>query len=117
MAGAAERAFAASAAALCEHETKRFLRECGIATADETLSRSADETVAAAEKLGFPVALKIQSPAILHKTEIGGVKLGVAGAAEARAAYAALMASASRAAPNAAVHGVLVQKTSSPAPR
>jgi acetyltransferase len=108
---ALEHARAKSAGgALCEYQVKALLRECGIAASSEALCKSADEAVSAAEKLGFPVALKIQSPAILHKTEIGGVKLGIATPAETRAAYAALMDSAARAASHANVHGVLVQK-------
>ena len=114
-AASVERAFAAGRTdALCEYEARALLSECGIAASAETLCRSADEAVAAAEKLGFPVALKIQSPSILHKTEIGGVRLGVATAAEARAAYSTLTDAVARAAPNAVVHGVLVQKMAPP---
>lgn len=114
-AASVERAFAAGRTdALCEYEARALLSECGIAASAETLCRSADEAVAAAEKLGFPIALKIQSPSILHKTEIGGVRLGVATAAEARAAYSTLTDAVARAAPNAIVHGVLVQKMAPP---
>ena len=114
-AAAAERAFAASTGdALCEYEVRALLRDCGISASAEMLCQSADEAVAAAGRLGYPVALKIQSPAIPHKTEIGGVKLGLATAAEVRAAYSALVGGAARALPHAVVRGVLVQKMAAP---
>ena len=112
---AVERALAKTdAGALCEYEVKALLHECGIGASDEALCRSADEAAAAAEKLGYPVVLKIQSPGILHKTEIGGVKLNIRTASDVRAAYGALVDGAARAAPHAAVHGVLVQKMAPP---
>jgi acyl-CoA synthetase (NDP forming) len=112
---AVERAFAGSGAdALCEYEAKALLRECGIQAAEETLCGSANEAVNAAEKLGYPVALKIQSSAILHKTEIGGVKLNVASSADVRAAFGALVAAAAHGVPDAIVRGVLVQKMAPP---
>lgn len=110
-AAAVERALAASTAGtLCEYEVKAMLRECGIAASDEVLCKSADEAVAAATRLGYPVVLKIQSPAILHKTEMGGVLLGIASEGEARTGYATLIDRAQRAVPGAAIHGVLAQK-------
>jgi acetyltransferase len=54
-----------------------LLRVCGIATPASAVAHSADEAVAAAERLGFPVALKIVSDRIAHKTEVGGVRLGL----------------------------------------
>lgn len=73
------------------------------------LARSADEAVSAAQALGWPVVLKIESPDILHKTEIGGVAVGVADADALRDAYAQIMASATARAPDARISGVIVQ--------
>ena len=112
---ALENAFSSGrTASLCEYQAKALLRECGVAGSEETLCRSPAEAAAAAERLGYPVAVKIQSPDIPHKTEMGGVRLGIATSAEVRAAYEALTQSAAAAVPHAAVHGVLVQKMAKP---
>jgi acetyltransferase len=68
-------------------EAERLLRECGVETAPVVLARNADQAVAAAERLGYPVALKIESPDILHKTEVKGVALRLADAIAVRAAF------------------------------
>jgi len=94
---------------LCEYEVKELLGQCGISASREMLCHSAGDAVAAAKRLGFPVALKIQSPAITHKTEIGGVRLGLASADSVRSAYADVIAAATRSTPQATIHGVLVQ--------
>jgi hypothetical protein len=66
--------------------------------------------VAAAEKLGFPVVLKLDSPDVAHKTEVGGVELNLADAAAVTAAFGRIMAGAAKHAPKARVDGVLVQR-------
>ena len=67
------------------------------------------EAVAAARSLGWPVVLKIESPDIQHKTEIGGVAVGLADEASLRAAHARIMANALTQAPDARIIGVIVQ--------
>ncbi len=74
----------------------------------EALCRSADEAVAAADRLGYPVVLKASSPELPHKTELGLVRLDLRGDEEVRRAYDDVSAAAERAAPGA-VEGVLVQ--------
>ncbi|MFH5924930.1 acetate--CoA ligase family protein [Roseomonas xinghualingensis] len=93
-----------------EAEAKRILAEVGIEAAPERACRTANEAMAAAEALGFPVVLKILSPDILHKSEIGGVLLNVADVVTVREGFALLMERASRAAPQARIEGVLVAK-------
>jgi len=95
---------------LSESESKRLLAAWGVESAREVLAASADEAVAAAQRIGFPVAVKVDSPDILHKTEAGAVRLGVADAAGVRAAYAEVLASAGTHAPEARVLGVSVQE-------
>ena len=75
---------------------------------------SAEEAVAAAEAIGYPVAMKIVSPDILHKTDVGCVRLGVADAAEARLAHAAILGNALQYLPDAAIEGVTVQEMLKP---
>ncbi len=91
-----------------ETAAKRALAAAGLACLPERLCATADEAVAAAEAMGFPVVAKIVSPDILHKTEIGGVILGIADAAALRDAFATLMARAADHAPQARLDGVLV---------
>jgi acetate---CoA ligase (ADP-forming) len=93
-----------------EAEAKRLLASAGITSAPEQVCASADEAVAAAEVFGFPVVMKILSPDILHKSEIGGVLLGVSSDAAVRDGYDLLIARAKRAAPDARIEGVLVAK-------
>jgi acyl-CoA synthetase (NDP forming) len=98
------------AATPSEAEAKRLLAAAGILSAPEQASDSAQEAVAAAELFGFPVVMKILSPDILHKSEIGGVLLNVGDVAAVRDGYDLLLARARRAAPTARIEGVLVAK-------
>jgi acyl-CoA synthetase (NDP forming) len=98
------------AATPSEAEAKRLLATAGIASAPEQSCASADAAVAAAERFGFPVVMKILSPDILHKSEIGGVLLDVADAGTVRTGYDTLLARAKQAVPAARIEGVLVAK-------
>ncbi|MGI6856755.1 acetate--CoA ligase family protein [Mesorhizobium sp. 1B3] len=93
-----------------EAEAKELLAGHGIAFAEEQSCASAKEAVAAAERIGYPVVLKILSPDIHHKTEIGGVLLGVSDAAAVEEGYTTLMERARRGVPNARIEGVLVAR-------
>jgi acetyltransferase len=95
---------------LSESESKQLIAAWGVPGTREVLTGSAEEAVDAAQRLGYPVVLKVGSPDILHKTEAGVVRLGVRDAAQVRSAYAEIMASAAAYAPNAAISGVLVQE-------
>ena len=72
-----------------------------------------EDAVRAATAIGFPVALKIVSPQILHKTEVGGVALGLASAADVKQAAERMLVSARRAHPQATIEGFLVQEMAS----
>jgi acyl-CoA synthetase (NDP forming) len=93
-----------------EAEAKKLLAQAGIASAPEEACATAEAAVAAAERFGYPVVLKILSPDILHKSEIGGVLLDVADAAAVRAGFATVMERARAHAPRARIEGVLVAK-------
>ena len=95
---------------LNEAEGKRLLAAYGIAVTRETLARGAAEAASAAASIGYPVVMKIQSADIAHKTEAGGVRVGVADDAAARVAFDEIVASARAHAPGAAIDGVLVQE-------
>jgi acetyltransferase len=88
------RALGLGRATLSEPESKQLLAAWGVRSARERLANSAEAAVAAAEQLGFPVVLKVDSPDILHKTEAGVVRLNLRDAAQVRTAYAEILASA-----------------------
>jgi len=98
------------AATPSEAEAKRLLAAAGIASAPEAACATAQEAAAAAERFGFPAVLKILSPDILHKSEIGGVLLDVGDVDAVRAGFAVLLDRARTAAPAARIEGVLVAK-------
>jgi acetyltransferase len=97
-------------ATLSESESKHLIAAWGIPVTQEVRVDSADAAVEAAQRLGYPVVLKVDSPDILHKTEAGVVRLGVRDAAQVRTAYADILARAAAYAPNATISGVLVQE-------
>jgi acetyltransferase len=96
--------------ALSERESKQLISAWGVPASRELTASSAAAAVEAAQRLGYPVALKADSADILHKTEAGVVRLGLRDADEVRQAYAQIMASAAAHAPQASVRGVLVQE-------
>lgn len=99
---------------LTEREAKALLGAFGLPVTRERLATSPDEAAAMAEAIGFPVAMKIESPNIAHKTEAGGVRLGIADAAGAREAFSAIVAAAAAHDPAAELAGVLVQEMVAP---
>jgi acyl-CoA synthetase (NDP forming) len=95
---------------LSEHASKAVLAAYGISVTRDVLTTSAAQAVRAAAELGPSVVMKISSPDLAHKADLGLVEVGVAGAGEVRAAYARLLARAEAAAPAAALDGVLVSE-------
>jgi acyl-CoA synthetase (NDP forming) len=93
-----------------EAGAKKLLAEAGIESAPERACADAEAAVVAAEAIGYPVVLKILSPDIVHKSEIGGVLLDVTDAAGVRDGFALLMSRAAEKAPDARIQGVLVAK-------
>jgi acetyltransferase len=93
---------------LSEADSKALLREAGIALPDEVLVAERDALDAAIARVGFPLVMKIQSPDIAHKSEVGGVRVGIAAKGEAFSAYRELLENAGKHRPNAAIQGVLV---------
>lgn len=93
-----------------EAQAKALLAGAGIAAAPERAVQSVEDAVAAAESFGFPVVMKILSPDILHKSDIGAVKLNIGSVEAVRAAHAEILSAAATHAPGAVVTGVLVAK-------
>ena len=99
---------------LTEVESKQILGEAGIPIADAQLAATREEAVAAAREIGLPVVLKIVSPDISHKSDVGGVKLNLGSEEEVAAAFDEIVEAAQRAQPGATILGVSVQKMARP---
>ncbi len=99
---------------LTEVESKQLLEEAGINTTRARLATSRDEAVAAAQQIGFPVVLKVVSPDIAHKSDVGGVALNLADGAAVGDAFDRIMRAVKAAQPNANVLGVAVQTMAQP---
>ncbi|MCU0886894.1 MAG: acetate--CoA ligase family protein [Rubritepida sp.] len=103
-------ALPAGARTLMEAEAKALLAQAGLPVAPERRAADVETAVRAAGELGYPVVLKLDSPDIAHKTEVGGVQLDLRDEAAVRAAFARIMEGARAHAPGARVDGVLVQR-------
>lgn len=99
---------------LTEFESKKLLERAGIPVVETRLVRTKRETISVSKEMGFPVVLKITSPDIVHKSDSGGVKLGIANATQAGKAYSEIMLSIKQRYPGAIIHGLTVQKMAPP---
>jgi acetyltransferase len=96
--------------ALSEYDSKGLIRAFGVSTTREEIAGDADAAVAAAERIGYPVALKVNSADILHKTEAGAIRLGLGDADAVRKAFEDVIAGARTYDANASIDGALVQE-------
>jgi acyl-CoA synthetase (NDP forming) len=99
---------------LTEIESKDLIKQAGIPVVEARLATSKTKAVELAKKMGFPIALKIISPDVIHKSDSGGVKLGIDSAAKVGEAYTEILAAIKKHYPKAKVHGVSVQKMAKP---
>jgi acetate---CoA ligase (ADP-forming) len=95
---------------LANAEAARMLTDFGIPLAETIPVKDAEQAVRAADSLGYPVVIKIDSPDIAHKTDVGGVRVGCRDAAAVRAAVADVLRAVRRQSPAARLDGVLVQR-------
>jgi acyl-CoA synthetase (NDP forming) len=109
-----DRAKSEGRSILTEVESKHILAEAGIPVARAQLAATREEAVAAARQIGLPVVLKIVSPGISHKSDVGGVKLNLGSQEAVAAAFDEIVAAAQRAQPGATILGVSVQKMARP---
>ena len=96
--------------ALSEHGSKELLKEYGVPVPAEFIAGSEEEAVKFAEEIGWPVVMKVESADILHKSDVGGVKLGINSEDGVRKAYREIMDSCKAACPDAVINGILMQK-------
>jgi acyl-CoA synthetase (NDP forming) len=97
-------------AILTEFESKKILKQVGIPVIEARLAKNQKEAASLSQKVGFPVVLKIISPDVIHKTDSGGVKLGLKSVSEVKKAYNEIFESVKKQYPSAVIHGVSVQK-------
>lgn len=94
---------------LNEVEAKQLLHDAGIPIVTTVLVTTQKEAKTQAERFGYPVVLKIVSPDIVHKSDVGGVKVGLQDGAAVAAAFEEIIANAKKAVPDASITGVAVQ--------
>ena len=109
-----EQARSEGRVSLSEVESKEIIKKAGIEVIATRLAKSKEEAISISYELGFPVALKITSPDIIHKSDIGGVRLGLKTAKQVARAYDEILTSARKTHPKAAIHGISVQKMARP---
>lgn len=110
LAGAIRRAKKENRSVLTEIESKEVLARAGIPVTQAVLATSAADAGKAAKKVGFPVVLKIVSPDITHKSDVGGVIVGLKTKKDVEAGYAAILKAVRKKQPKARIEGVAVQK-------
>jgi acyl-CoA synthetase (NDP forming) len=96
--------------AMTEYESKKILSCYGISITEEAIAKSPEEAATIANRIGYPVALKVVSPQILHKTDARAIKLNIRNETELKAAYQEVIANSKRYDPKAEIQGVLVQE-------
>src|SRR5215510_2023626 len=99
---------------ITEVAAKELLRAQGVPVVPTSLAGSASEAVRLAKALGLPVALKIVSPDVMHKSEVGGVQLQLISLAQVRRAYGEILATVRARVPEAVIEGVSVQPMAKP---
>ena len=92
---------------LLETEAKELLREYGIPVPDFKLIKNEEEISGLAKEINFPITMKIASPDIIHKTDVGGVKVGIKDEKEAKAAYQEIIFNAKKYNKEAKISGII----------
>jgi acetyltransferase len=95
---------------IAEIEAKEIMRAYGFNVLDGRLARTAEEAIDIADRIGYPVVLKISSPDIIHKSDFGGVRINLANAEQVGDAFDLMMLRIQKRAPNAHLRGVFVEK-------
>jgi len=109
-----EKARAEGRTTLTEIESKQLLASLGIPTTDTRLAPSREDAMAVSREVGYPCVLKVSSPDITHKSDAGGVKVGLADETQVAEAFDAIMASCRAKYPEATIDGVTVQDMAPP---
>ncbi len=95
---------------LLEHEAKTICKEYGIPVTKFRVAKTAEEAVKFSEEIGYPTVLKIVSPDVLHKFDVGGVILNINNREDTKKAYNKILENVKKLKPNAKIRGILVQE-------
>ncbi len=95
---------------LTEFESKEVLKQAGIPVVETRLAKTREEAARISREFGFPVAMKIASPDVIHKSDSGGVRLNLNNMKEVKSAYNDIILKVNQQYPHAILHGVSVQK-------
>ncbi len=106
----ASRQFKKGKALLSEEDSKKFLSAYGVSVSTPYFAKSAKEAVSVASSIGYPVVMKIVSPDISHKSDVGGVRLNISSANELEKAFNGMMESVRKSKTGAVIEGVSIQK-------
>ena len=106
----ARKALDGRTADVSEYQAKRILSEYGIPVTQEELATTREQALTIAKRIGYPVAIKVQSPDISHKTEARAVRLNIASDGELASAYDEILANARAYKKDASIEGVLIQE-------
>ena len=109
-----EKARKEARAVLTEMESKELLRSLGISTTQMKLAASKEQAITVSRQIGYPCVLKVSSPDITHKSDAGGVKVGLADEAAVAQAYDDILVSCKAKFPAAFIEGVTVQEMARP---
>lgn len=109
-----DRVLAEGRVAIGDAEARDILTACGLTIPPSELAETPEQAAEIAARIGFPVVLKVASPDILHKTDVGGVKVGIDTASDVRDAFDLITYRAQRYLPEARLWGCLVQKMAPP---
>ncbi len=99
---------------LSEVESKQLIKQAGISVSDTRLATSVEEAISTSKQFGFPVVLKIASPDVVHKSDAGGVKVGLRTSKQVGKAYDDILGAIRQEYPQAMIQGVSVQKMARP---
>lgn len=103
-------AHSANTRALSEYESKKLLADNGVPVDLGYIAKTKAEVKEYAEKIGYPLVMKVESNDILHKSDVGGVMLNIKSLEQAEEVYDKILANAVQHAPNAKINGILMQK-------
>jgi acyl-CoA synthetase (NDP forming) len=106
----ARKALDGRTADVSEYQAKRILSEYGIAVTQEELATTREQALAVAKRIGYPVAIKVQSPDISHKTEARAVRLNIGSDRELALAFEEVLSNARAYRKDASIEGVLIQE-------
>lgn len=109
-----QKAMSEGRSLLTEKESKDLIKKAGVNVVDTRLARSKEEAAGIGDQLGYPVVVKIASKEVTHKSDAGGVKLGIQSSEELGNAYDDIYASVTEIFPKATIEGVTVQKAARP---